>query len=254
MALDFTTTDVVDYGSGTSVDDPFVNDGTLMAWVFPDAVPPLVAGSWARKGTGGLVWNATTTSFQCTIGRSTQSLSMTATFANAATYAATKWCAVAAIWDMAGANGDQRMFHGDLATPFAEVAAYSLQRVGSGTPTDVSGSSLIVGNNPLGALPFDGKIGFIALWNRRLSLTELIAQQLHPSVTDGCVLFSYLGIGNTTEADWSGNGNQGTVTGTTLFPNAPLLPWYGGFSGYRGSIISPKPWTYYAQQFQQAGR
>lgn len=230
MALFFTaaSSDAVNFGSSAGLDDIAANDGTFLLWVYPDAVPPAAATTFVRKDSGNFVFTANLTSLVFNIARATQSLSISTVFANLSTYGAGKWCCVAAAWDTAGANGDQQLFHGDLATPIAEVSAYSsTQRVGSGAVTDTSSLNLIVGNNVAGTLPFAGRIAFVAVWNRRLSLDELIAQQYRPHVTSDCVLFTHLGYNGggvgVTHPDWSGNGNVGTATGTTVADHVPLF-------------------------------
>jgi hypothetical protein len=224
-ARDFTSTDVINYGSAASVDGPPDNAGTAIFWLFPDAS---TAGTWFAKSAQTFLVNATATSLQVTHARGTQSLVALSTFANASTYGNNKWCYVAATWDTAGANGDQQIWHGDLSTIVAETAAYSTQRVGSGTVTSTAASNLLFGNRDAGTTPLDGKAAFVGLWNRRLSLGELKDQQFWPHVTSGNVVFDWVGFSASPEPDWSGNGNAGTVTGTTLYPNVPLGVRFGG--------------------------
>lgn len=225
MALDFTgASDKVNFGSAASLDDIAANDGTLLLWVFPDASPPAADGTFVRKSTTGFTFNPNTTGeIQISITRATQGLLALVPLANLSTYGASKWCCIAVTWNTAGADGDQQIWHGDLATPIAEAAGYSTQRVGSGAVTDTSGLDFLVGNASTNNRLLDAKVAFVAAWNRRLSMAELVIQQFHPYVTSDCVLFSHLGYNGTgTQPDFSGNGNTGAVTGTTVSGHVPL--------------------------------
>lgn len=225
MALDYTgASDKVNFGSAASLDALSIGPSTLLIWVYPDASPPAVDGSFVRKATTGFVFSPSSTSqIQIVMTRATTNLNATASLANMSTYGASKWCCVATTWDSTGANGDQQLWHGDLATPMAEAAAYVTQQVGSGTVTDTTALDFLVGNASSNNRVFDGKIAFIAAWNRRLSQVEMAIQQFRPHPTSGCVLFSMLGYNGTgTQPDWSGNGNAGTVTGTAVASHVPL--------------------------------
>lgn len=226
-ARDFTSTDVINYGSSASVDGPPDNAGTALLWVFPDAS---TTGTWVVKGAPQLfIFNPLTTGIQVTHARATTSLLAQTAFANMATYGNGKWCFVGATWDTAGANGDQQLWHGDLTTIVAEASSYSVaQRVGSGTVTSTAADNFLAGNRAAGTIPLDGKIAWVGLWNRRLSLGEMKDQQFWPHVTSGNVVFDWVGFSASPEPDWSGNGNAGTVTGTTLYPNVPLGVRFGG--------------------------
>jgi hypothetical protein len=235
MALNFGTgasSPRVDCGSGASIDN--INVGTWMAWVYPTSS---VNCRLMQKGLGpaGHIFYTTTTVFEMTIARGTQSLLANASLANCAAYGTNKHVCMAAVFDTGGAAGDQKIYMGDLATPLAEPSAYTTQRIGSGAVGDDSGVNLIIGNISSATLSYPGDVSWIAAWNRRLSHEELIAQQWHPHVTSGCVGFWVLGYNGTgTQPDWSGNGNNGSVTGATVAAHVPLRSLYGGFAGWRG--------------------
>jgi hypothetical protein len=221
-ALSFTSTDSVNFGSASSIDDCFNNDGTMVMWVFPTATT--AASTFARKDNTGAIWSFTgAASVQFTLARSTQSLAMIYTTANLPNFGTNKWVFIAVVWDTAGANGDQILYSGDLTHTVAAGSSPSPQRVGSGTVTSQDALSLFVGNNVGGAAPFPGNIAYTGLWNRRLSLGELQDQQFHPHVTSGSVIASYLGFnGTSSQPDWSGNGNAGTVTGSAVVAHVPI--------------------------------
>jgi hypothetical protein len=161
---------------------------------------------------------------------------------------------LAAVWDTTLTNTDQKLFSGDAVTPLAEPASYSLQQVGAGTVTDTSVRDFLVGNRDTGVAPHVGSIALVALWDRVMSLDELISQQFRPRVSDGCALFSLLGYNGTgTQPDWSGNGNVGTVTGATVADHAPI-PFrrvgslYVPYTVAAGGDAVPQCWASYRRR------
>jgi hypothetical protein len=239
MALTFNgTSDNVNVGSATILDNLFgaSGTGTALLWIYPTSTN---AGTWLSKNNGVNLFNNTNTDVQFQIQRGTLGLLTIATQANNATFGINKWCCVAASWNVAGVDGDQHTYHGDLTTTIAESAAYSTQRVGSGTPTDTTANNLLIGGRLSGAIGMNGAVGLCLVWNRQLSLGELKDQQFNPHVTSGCVLYTQLGFnGTSTQPDWSGNGNAGTVTGTTQSAHVPLGSPFGRFAEWLGAFTT----------------
>lgn len=242
MPRDFSgVSDKVNYGSAAVLDALGVGPSTLLLLVCPDANPPATDGTFVRKATTGFTFNPDATgNIQISITRATQGLLALTATSNMSTYGASKWCWVAATWDSTGANGDQQLWHGDLATPFAEASAYATQRVGSGTVTDTTALDFLVCNASTNNRVFDGKCAFVGAWNRRLSRADLIEQQILLRPTSGCVLFSFPGY-EPVDRDWSGFDNHGVVTGTTIsshnpptLPQSPLLPFYSALDAKLG--------------------
>jgi hypothetical protein len=220
-ALSFTSTDVVNFGKSASVNDCFNNDGTMAFWMFPTATT--AAGTFARKDTGTAILSFTSTGIQLSLARATQSLNASVNTANIPAFGTNKWVFVAAEWDTAGANGDQAWFGGDLTTTVAAVSSYTVQRVGSGAVTNNDALNLLVGNTSTANAAFPGNIAIVQLWNRRLAIGELKDQQFYPHNTSGCVILSPLGFnGTSTQPDWCGNGNAGTVTGSAVVAHVPI--------------------------------
>ena len=109
------------------------------------------------------------------------------------------------------------IYNGTL-TVAAAIASYTTQTIGSGATVDVNGP-MGYGNegDTTFALAYEGRIAFFGMWNRVLTLGEIIQQQWKPHVTSGCVVFQYPGSNGTgTQPDWSGNNNSGVVTGATV--------------------------------------
>lgn len=120
-----------------------------------------------------------------------------------------------------------RVYFGTLSTILGE-SSYSTQTAGSGAISDESASSFLVGNRDELDACMDGTIAFVQIWNTQLSLAECQRHQFHPTVDANTVLHTHLGYNGTgTQADWSGNGNAGTVTGATQTDHVPLGPFFG---------------------------
>jgi hypothetical protein len=159
--------------------------------------------------------------------RTTTALEVEATYANCPTYGTNKWCFAAITMDFNGANGNQKLYHGDLSTLAVEPSAYSLQTVGTGTrPSDASVDAFI-GNSSNANVALGGALSIVAVFNRVLSLGEIQSWQFDPRMMAGCVGLWRLGDNGTgTQPDYSGNGNAGTVTSATQADNPPLRrPW-----------------------------
>jgi len=219
MALAFvaSTTDKVNCDSGASLDN--VQVGTLIVWCYPTSITTF--GTATNKG-GTMrvrVKDTNTGDVYFFYGRSVQGIDSRST-ANA--LVANAWQCIACRWDFNGASSDQQIFVGSLTVAATEVS-YANQSVGSGTNNN-SADNLFVGNvSATGTASFPGRIAFAGLWNRYLTLGEIHAQQFRPHVTSGCVLFVELGYaGTSTQPDWSGNGNNGTVTGATVADHVPI--------------------------------
>lgn len=138
------------------------------------------------------------------------------------------WKFIACTWDInASASNLGHIYIGDLSTIATEVT-YGSQSDGSGA-ADTQNGNFFVGNNNAQTTVYQGKIAFLGVWNRVLTLGEVIDQQFHRHVTSGCVEFMELGFNGTgTQPDWSGNGNPSiALTGATVSAHVPLGPLFG---------------------------
>lgn len=132
------------------------------------------------------------------------------------------------------ADGGPRVFHGSL-TALAVEASYSSRAEGTGAIESGSGLSMSLGNGPTWNEPLIGRIGAVAVINRKLSLGEIQSWQYRPRMIAGCVGFWRLGWNGTgSQPDWSGTGNAGTVTGATVGDDVPL-----GRFRRRGALFLP---------------
>lgn len=131
------------------------------------------------------------------------------------------WTCFALTYNAAGTSGERlKYYQGNLTTALTFRAEGG---TGSGTVVD-AGETLTVGGR--GATEsMNGKVAFFGHWNRVFPLGELKAQQYRMHVTSGCVVFSHYYAGIAT--DWSGLGNNGTITGATGADHVPLGPPFG---------------------------
>jgi hypothetical protein len=143
--------------------------------------------------------------------------------------AANKWWFIAADYDVGGASR-HHIYRGDLTTAATECT-YSVNQDGSGTRASDASWPFVIGNRRqtgVWAVAYRGDIAWVGLWNRVLTLKEIIEQQFRPHKTSGCVLFTHLGFNGTgTQYDLSGNGNNGTVTGASVADHVPLTLPFG---------------------------
>ncbi len=240
MALLFgaASTDLVEFGSLASLDNLLTF--TYITWLYPTTLT--VGNRIYSKDAGGddrafieLHWgnsDAILASVGWSVGSDESDSSAGVLTTNA-------WQCVAVTYDHAGAGNRIRIYKGTLSSLLSEVSYQFNANTGSGTHDD-STANLIIGNKTAPRKVFQGRIANACVWNRVLTLGEMIQQQFSPHPTSGCVLFSQLGYNGTgTQPDWSGNINNGTVTGATVADHVPLAPfpavgsdqeWSGAFT------------------------
>jgi hypothetical protein len=225
MALTFGagTADRVSHGSAASLDNlPSSTDGmTVLQWVYVTTRTDTRKLSSKGRGTAGVGWqlglSGTTGNLQMLCERATTDAFR---ITSDTPVAANTWTFVAAD-AKTSASPVTHIYTGTLTT-IAVESSYGTDQDGSGSYGADAARDFMGGNidNTTPNLALQGRIAWIGLWNRVLSLGEIQDQQFYPHVTSGCVLFSHYGYnGTSTQPDWSGNGNSGTVTSATLTPD-----------------------------------
>jgi hypothetical protein len=224
------TSDRVNVASGSTLDN--INKGTLLVCCNPNATDQSgrfwsKGASVSAGGTGHYCAQTPAASgrFELAIARATSALVASCNVSAASTFAAGKFSFVGFTWDSAGAASDQRIYHADFATAFAEVSSYFSQALGSGTVGDDSADDGYLGNFVTANAGFPGHIAPIALWkNVILTTTQMDAWKCDPEMLIGGESGSWwLGDNGTgTVEDHSGNGNHGTVTGATYSADPPI--------------------------------
>jgi hypothetical protein len=137
-----------------------------------------------------------------------------------------KWYLVAFTFNT-GAGQVGNIYTGDLTTS-ASLRTLGTNTNGSGAVSSDSAVNLGIGNVPSAsaAAAFPGKIAYVALINRELSLGEIRSWQFRPRFIPGTVGFWKLGYnGTNSQTDYSGKANSGTVTGATVSSHVPILSW-----------------------------
>lgn len=225
------STNTVNCGSSATMDAAFNSAGTILMWLFPTNIASQNV-TWISKcqsdscGTVNNFYNSGITVVQFSITRATTNLFTRANLSALPTLAINTWAYMAVTYDPAGSAGNQQLWGGNLTTPVAEATSYTSQTAGTGAITDTTAGNLMIGGRPSINVAMVGRIALVHIVNRRLSLGELQAQQFAPHAVSGTVLFVHLGFNGTgTQADWSGGGNNCTVTGATQSADAPIAPF-----------------------------
>lgn len=243
------STEYINHGSGATIDDVFT--GCIMAWVYLTSLPTgsghaqriLAKGQASVSGEDFLFGTAGGNSLLFSISRATTGALILAGFTNFATQVTTnKWLFIAYNYDATSTtNSNQNVYTGDLSTLAAECTSYTVQQAGSGAGLTNAPNNCYVGNNADATTEcLEGRIGWLGWWNARQTLAQIQMQQFFQRVSSGCLLFTHYGFGGTgTQADWSGNGNNGTVTNATLADHFPLGPFFGFDSGHHKAPAAP---------------
>lgn len=156
-----------------------------------------------------------------------------------------EWNDIAFSWDAASTtNTDQHMYRGSPTVQIAEASYSATRNAGSGTVQDFSAYTPRVGATATATTPFlNGRIGWLQLYNRQLTLAEIQSIQFKPRALAGCKAWWSLGLhGVATAVDFSGNGNTLTATGTpTLGDNRPrpFLFGRGMAVPYTAAVVTP---------------
>lgn len=254
MGLSFTgTADRVDHGSGTSLDN--LAAGTCLAWVYRTADVSSQQHIFSKESaTRYFRYDNGTGRLEAEIARATTSTFVEST---GSAPALNTWTFLAWVFDTAAADGDQHLYKGTLSA-LASESSYTTQRVGSGALTSEGTDAFIVGNRAGEFAQFGGRIDFLAYYNRAMTLAEIQSHQFHPFVANGCVLFTWYGHNGTgTQPDWSGTGNNGTVTSSAVADGVPIQAHWGYEYEWEGAlgavVLNQEGFRYFNDDGNEAG-
>ena len=220
MSLLFTdnsSTETVNFGSGSSLDSPNLTAATLMFWVYPTTVANALRQVIGKKGGPNTGWvvikrGSDGTNWAWLGDRATTDCGVDITGVQA-----NVWQFMAYSWNVG--TSAFKSYLGTLTSAATDISAGIA--TGSGAQVDDSAESLIVGVSNQNATGM--RMAHVHIVNRVLTLGEIQAQQFRPRPISGSVLFSYLGYNGTgTQTDWSGTGNSGTVSGPTVTDHVPI--------------------------------
>jgi len=230
MALLFDAdSEEIDYGSGPVIgtDANF----TILMWVYPTVIDNIFRQIGGNTTSGGSNHRVATSDNTGGSGRIRCALSNDGTNPDSASDSGTltlnEWNFIAFRYDT-GDSQEVRLYRGDLDALITEVSGYSKIQNGSGS-TRAGTGNFILGSDPTNSFGHQGRIATFMLWpSTALTLDQIQTQQFRPHVTLGCEIYSQVGwTGTTTQADWSGSGNQGTITGATIADHVPLGAPFG---------------------------
>lgn len=197
---------------------------TCIQFIRPGATP---AGQSYRKGPSGVFTNGTTGDCFVTVGLST---TQARADTNTTPFPANTWAYRVHTWDIAAAAPRLNMYRvtpaGVISTVASSNSGVGSSNDGSGTQTgaggDDSGSATGLGGRPAGAgTGFAGDMAVSAVFSRVLTQNEIIGFCLKRVLPGNCAYWIEHGLTGTTDIDISGNGNHGTVTGTTIANHGP---------------------------------
>lgn len=125
------------------------------------------------------------------------------------------WQHVAFTWDGSTTAANVHIYVNGVETGYQTTT-------NGATPTNNSTENFRVGNL-LAAHSFDGLMSYVHGYNRVLSIGEISQIMFYPgSITNGLLGFWPL-WGSSPEPDYSGNKNDGTVTGAIFSANSPPI-------------------------------
>lgn len=223
MALTFAagSGDRVNHGgnSGTSMDDLPATAMTAWAWVYrTGSGGDQTVAAKRKSGTGGWLWriDGTTTpvSMSMLIVRATVD-AFRITADSAVAPAANAWSFVATTFDT---TGGIQMFKGTLTSAVVQNTTWVAGETnGSGSVTTDATADLWVGNwEQVPTIAMEGRIERVGVIARVLTLAQLEALRLATikdcNVANTVLLTDYR---NGSAIDYSGSGNNGTITGAT---------------------------------------
>jgi hypothetical protein len=225
VALTFSAnTHRVNFGSGTTLDN---NIRTVLVWFYPTsiAVTAILLGKTHTSYSSYL---------ECSYNSTGDFILDVLYSGGGARSRSAGGFIVANAWNFVGFSMDgvasAKLYKGTLTSAAAEPGSYTTQATPSGSYVSDAANDLILGTGPSNTNGVVGRIAWIGIWNRALTAGEIIEQQWRPHVTSGCVLFTHLGYrgGTSSQPDWSGNSNAGTVTGAAVGAHVPVRISSGG--------------------------
>lgn len=214
----------VEIAAASSINSP--TSGTFLFWVYPTSVAnaarnfvgkTLVDGGYEifKRGTNGtilrLAMDRGTTAFACDTVASTLTVDT--------------WQFFAVVFDLA-TSGNNKWYRGTLTSGAADVTG--TVTLGSGAQVSDAAVNLRLLANAAGSGGWPGSLATYQFFpNVLLTLAQCQSLQWRPRMVAGCTLYMQLGFnGPTVQADWSGNLNNGTITGVTEAAHVPIgLPF-----------------------------
>jgi concanavalin A-like lectin/glucanase superfamily protein len=222
MSLAFTddSTNQVSFGSAAGLDN--IAEGTVLLWVYPTSVANTLREVVSKSASGGPNgWNVFKRGSNGTIWALQASRATAHQFVDVTGMVANEWQFIAYSWNIA--SGGPKSYRGTLSAIATDISGTPVN--GSGAQADDSAANLCVGARS-GAVATCApmRVGWVAVYNRALTLAEVQSLQFSLRSLSGNQLSCVIGYGGTsTQPDWSGNGNNGSVSGATVADHVPVM-------------------------------
>jgi hypothetical protein len=226
------SSDNVNHGSAAAIDDlPAGGVFTAAAWVYRAADQAGTQYVMVKNPSSSAGWTLSVDNIDAngqikgTIRRATLRTSWASSNTGAfdtCRVGLNTWTFIAMVYDEADSQ-EMRLYIGTETSPVQEVSAYSttggFNQNGDGAFGSDAAANLIVGRGNTGTESFNGQIGAVYCRANKATLTELRAMQANIWATSSAAFLCGLGENGTgSQADLSGNGSAGTVTGATAWP------------------------------------
>lgn len=236
MSRDFDgVDDIINYASPTILDN--LSPLSIVAWIYPETIGENNLGIICTKAPDVSTTNGWT--FRTDNINTTNCLTFLCDFLGVGnvnlfkisttnSIVLNRWSRVAVTWDGSSTAANCKLYINGVEP------AYHLSQNGQTNRGDDSGNSFCVGNEPTTtARTFNGPLAHIQIFNALLSNPEVNQAHFYPgSIQRGLVWYG----GDSLAFDYSGKGNNGTITGAVVSKNNP--PINGVFTKPRPELIN----------------
>lgn len=227
LTLGAAASDKVNYGNAGG-DGGSITIFTLYMWIYPTTIT-VGRRMFSKVASGG--------AGQCSFFNTSGGTNRIRTFVDYVTTDASAISASNSIstnsWQFFATTFDgtnaPKIYSGNLSTAAAELSYFS-QAAPSGSRVSDSNGNAYVGGDDTATDAFQGRIAIVNwIVGTALTLPQIKSHQFFPRKHVNSKLLTFLGDNGTgTQPDFSGNGNSGTVTGSSRSDNPPIrrrLPW-----------------------------
>lgn len=233
--------DRINCGSGSTLDNlPTAGDFTITAWVYRTAdgsgagTPRLVEKSDEFSGTGWLFLLTKSSQSPASALRYIEIYSgdNRNRISAASAVADDTWTFVAATIGTGETATNVHLY--TATTGVITEVSYDTTTNATGTYTSDAGDSLSIGNDAGEVQGFEGRLAEVRIYTRILAIGEM--ESVRRGKHLGSSVLHMPILGRSAEPDYSGNGNNGTLTGTTVADHPPVGPTFGFDYGWQGAF------------------
>jgi hypothetical protein len=238
MSLNFAnTTDYVNCASAAGIDniEPF----TFWAWIYLNSLNTDAQLFGKRSGGAGknLYLSDALGNLGLYVGRGTGEDEY---ITNDTPLSATTWQFVSCTHNSGASAGQRIHIYTGTLSALATERTYGTATDGSSTTPPEAAGNFVLGNESVGAsLSLRGRIAVAGYVSGVLTLAQIQSLQFMPRRIVNTIGFWQLGFNGTgTQADLSGNGHNGTVSGAVVADHVPLAPPFAFDMGWMGNYTA----------------